>query len=1238
MLGEYYRLTPAEGSDGRDALETHHSEADIDKGMVVRNETKEKNHQKSYEMFETPGDFWKHLEGLTPSERCYHEIIYLRQAQRLKFDIDMTDEKINELDEADMVAAHVFSHPGMDMQSKAHAIVEWYLVAIEKLINGAYGLTAAAIIFVRGEHLIVTDSSGICDGHMKYSYHIVTTFFLPRGEYVQYLACKINEYIRVLELTTDPRHSVGILDGQVYKERQGFRITNCTKPGQNRFKTVVPHFGTADVDKEDTLITHCRCNAVIGDEPVGMVEHHRKLLSTLPVDPNIVRRTPNAAEWGLINECLAKQNLNLVFRFRSIKGRFVQFNRLRSSFCDICRRTHDKDHTMYLRLDWVVMQNATELKRVTMLCYKTGRKRPDGQTAGIVLFCNEKLQSTTSTKFTPEDKLHRLIETINEVNETESNKWYHYATKFETLLPEGQKTIYSEEHMRDYELVPTLAVLGQMKLGKSRAMRRMLNGHFVDTATKKHIIHAVSFRKTFTWEISKPGEHSICAEFDAYDKLKGTIVYADHPRLITQVESLGRIHLDPTNPLSMDPETCIDPERVRPPDLLMLDEIESILEQFESPLHKNRGAAWDMFVWMLSTARHVVVMDANLSDRTFDLLTRFRKRANPNYAPGQPKSVPDLIHFHWNSFRRTGIDQDHFEFTTNEYLWVTELLHQMAKGHNLVVAVNSLAQYKHLATIIETERERLLRGADADMESRLGPANTAMKLYSSESTAKEKADFRDVGKVWGDYKILMYTPTLTAGVSYEEKHFDALFGYFTSASCSVETCRQMICRVRDLESKTFYIWLDSRTQPSLPSSTGAIREAILFNRKTLLPGGVDIDRPEIGQGGFSDRNARIAFYTSSFFELFVASQQIRNLSRSDFIHRFVKQVADTGASVNHFVEGDTTMINDFPPEDWVLEKKRISTLVIDVKDKQREADLEATADAPLRTADEIDQLETSSQFDGSEISSEDRFAITKFRLLEKFGLSNVEISTKWVKTYSKLEVYKWYRSLGDILAQPTIDQSLASMRSRQSRDYTTVVGTDPDRSPCDFQTATTAWQQREHIEIEDIMAQSKFYKFANHHLVHRVIQDLGFCSILDARPIPIAEIEENISKINHKSLQTWLHQTKPDLCQDFRSHDSATFIRAANKLVQAEYGIRVKIDNKNADELFGDTTPRCVIDFGKVFELFRFTPQKPLPNVVDGNLRPQIVVRWSNEASKQEIIDTGCFAGSKPRAIYGADM
>jgi putative DNA primase/helicase len=81
-------------------------------------------------------------------------------------------------------------------------------------------------------------------------------------------------------------------------------------------------------------------------------------------------------------------------------------------------------------------------------------------------------------------------------------------------------------------------------------------------------------------------------------------------------------------------------------------------------------------------------------------------------------------------------------------------------------------------------------------------------LYNSKSDSRSKTF--DLSKP-NDRMLadaLIYSPTITAGVSIEIDHYDEIFCIFTSQSSNADVCAQMIGRVRSLRLNRVSIFCD----------------------------------------------------------------------------------------------------------------------------------------------------------------------------------------------------------------------------------------------------------------------------------------------------------------------------------------------------------------------------------------------------------------------------------------------
>jgi hypothetical protein len=321
---------------------------------------------------------------------------------------------------------------------------------------------------------------------------------------------------------------------------------------------------------------------------------------------------------------------------------------------------------------------------------------------------------------------------------------------------------YSAPAMASYETVPTLCVKANMGIGKTVQLVE-----YIKKLDDKANIVIISFRRTFTSEILRR-----FPAFVSYFNTKGIIKLSEHPKVVVQVESLHRIVLDV--PLT----------------LMVLDESESNLSQFSSGLNAHVLFAFDIFKHMLQSAQHVIAMDANLSDRTTRVLKMLRG--------GE-------YFIHNNIYKNKS---DHVcRIIRSSIAFEKKLLDDVKSGNKIALALN----VKNMA-IKYSEKIRL------------SYPDKKVLLITGDTPQKEKDRiYSDVNKTLIEYDIVIYTPTMTAGVSFEQDHFDKLYGYFIAETCDGYTCDQMMGRIRNLRKKEYVIYLRNGHEKPLPITVDDIR-------------------------------------------------------------------------------------------------------------------------------------------------------------------------------------------------------------------------------------------------------------------------------------------------------------------------------------------------------------------------------------------------------------------------------
>ncbi len=814
--------------------------------------------------------------------------------------------------------------------------------------------------------------------------------------------------------------------------------------------------------------------------------------------------------------------------FTGARGTLLCFRRLAPTHCRICGETHHRDNSLLLSVEPAEGPWPATRFRVVEHCR---------QARGRGLACGEfelaPAEAAALAPAAPRRPPRAATEELGlagliaaRVEALASGRADPHAPSAFERLPDAQKTVYSEPAMRAYELAPTLAVAAQMKLGKTKALRDYIAAHFPADGLEQRVVRFVTFRQTFSKSI-----HDAFPDFTLYNEVEGDLDHVRHPRLIVQVESLHRLRM------------AVNPE---PVDLLVLDEVESILAQFNSGLHRHFNAAFAMFAWMMRTARHVVVMDANLGDRTFAALARLR--------PAHPPR------FHWNRHQRAA--DDVYYFTSSQADWLARLHAALRAGQRVVIPTNSLSEAKAYDEGIRREFPRL-----------------RVMLYSSETAPSEKAlHFGDVHRYWGDLDVLIYTPTCSAGVSFELARFDALYGYFCDVSCDVETCRQMLGRVRNLATHEHYVCLRA-TGAALPETVEAIRAAI-YDKRAGLYRSADASALRWDY----DDAGEIRHYESDYFHLWLETVRVANLSRNNFARRFIDQVADTGAEVRVLAPGEGGA--------ELLAAHRAARGEIRARREEAVAaaeDVSPEEDAAIRDA-------LSAQRD---VAPHARLAHEKYALRDAYDWHGRPVTPAFVAAYDPADVRRVYRNLLAITEGKTTLESLQLMRARELGNYEYVM--------------ETRAQTRGYVgESRDLVRDRETYVFQAHTTAMWLLRAGGWESVLDR-----AHVHEALLETRYRAVLPALERAadrlvfefeipRPNLGRVARDACRESFIRGVlrvvNPVLRVMYGLSVRRVPKRAG---GGAYALSLTPTGRLF-VFSATPDHgdpPRPHI-PSNLAP----------------------------------
>lgn len=311
--------------------------------------------------------------------------------------------------------------------------------------------------------------------------------------------------------------------------------------------------------------------------------------------------------------------------------------------------------------------------------------------------------------------------------------------------------------------------------GKSKAIRDAVQ---TQLSAKVSVVQ-ITFRRSLAWSSSSMMGHNSSLYSAIPD---GAISARQHPRLTIVVNSISRIR--------------------GAYDVVIIDEIVSVLDMLAGTLLSDccRVQALTTLAKLIGSARTVVIADAMLDSVCVDFVLLCRQMAHSEVMPRRlwPEATADL---HFIDYTQR-LHED-YSFIPHVKLgsWSAALEAAVSSGQRVVIPCMTKVQAETLAA-----RYRDL------YRVQLYTADTDPGLLQSHMS--------NIHASWSAASILIYSPVITAGCSFELDHFDVVFFFGCSRLGTVRSAIQMIARVRSIRTRTVHVFISkAEVYEPLPAET-----------------------------------------------------------------------------------------------------------------------------------------------------------------------------------------------------------------------------------------------------------------------------------------------------------------------------------------------------------------------------------------------------------------------------------
>ena len=327
-----------------------------------------------------------------------------------------------------------------------------------------------------------------------------------------------------------------------------------------------------------------------------------------------------------------------------------------------------------------------------------------------------------------------------------------------------------------YDIIVSQAPMGS---GKTYQMMNVLEQQY-----KHKRVLVLSPRQTFSKE-KYADFKQICPDFVHYQETFDMNIndWTDFDKFVVQIESLARFpdyqSLDNCYKLSYD--------------LVILDEIESILYQFSSSTHSNISKTFHTFYHIITKSKKLLLADAFITKRSVEFC-EFLKNQNKTI-----KCKLDINTFNPNNSitaKFLGIAKNTTELKSYKHTFTQHLIDQLTRNKKICVCIASKS-FKN-----EIIDEILARNILYKFQ---------ILNYDGDTSDLEVHKLQDVNEIWksSSIKLVIYTTKITVGINFDVPNiFNCIYIYGSIQCPNIRDILQAHFRVRHIKDKIVYITLN----------------------------------------------------------------------------------------------------------------------------------------------------------------------------------------------------------------------------------------------------------------------------------------------------------------------------------------------------------------------------------------------------------------------------------------------
>jgi len=832
-----------------------------DNSFFVARNSKKNNTSMEYASFTSIQKFLQYYNNIPQNEKSYYELIDPNSYMYEYYDLDTIIDQNN---------------------TNNITVFNWFVKTRESFIKSLYQNKK-----LLNPNWIITTASN----QQKISLHIINkNIIFPNQNTIKNFMNTFKQYLLSSNTTNN------IIDFAVYSKNRLMRITDSSKPNQNRPLTIWKDFhNNQQINIIDTFISYAQYDDNINNKIIYIEDFtsHQPIIQT-----SYTQNTSDDPQ-ELYDNNTIESLLNLLSHQRVDD---------RDSWIQIGMALKNSGYDFEIWDNWSSYSNKYNHQDCQKQWNSFHTNTSSKLTIGTIKFL--------AKQDNPEGYKQLLSHFDNNNNKIN--------LPFSNDITVNDKYISSNlysSYLKGYDII---CLKSNMNTGKTYSLPTLFNDF-------KRIIVVYSRISLNVAIHNKWKQYG----FELYSNIKDHFINTNiNNRIVVQIDSLHRVS-----------GQC---------DLLILDEIETTHEHLcGSRLLEKTSECFHTLMSYTKNTPKIIMSDANLKDETINHLLQTRTQQN--------KTIK--IQNTYQSFCNINT-----RFYFNEQFFLDSLQTFVKDNKKIVIPTNSKKKAKLMEKMILDIRPdyKILR---IDLENKCNDVNS-----------------------WINYDVVIYTPTITAGVSFDEIHFDITCAWFTRKSTSTEQSSQMLFRARNIKDNQMHILLpaDTENEPSIPIEEDGlskyVNDKIKLGNNFLKKDGLKID----------SYNSKVQ--ETKYFKLYISYLKKEALSFSYF-HTYLKNILNNhGANITYH----TKKLDENEQEEI---KERIQEISLEIRQEEAKDINEAL---PISEQKYIELTNKN-----GEIDKNDLLSMKKYSLYKAFDKDiNIKMNIDWVeKNIKHIHSVKRYKEL-----------------------------------------------------------------------------------------------------------------------------------------------------------------------------------------------------------------------------------